>query len=326
MTLKKHHPFIITVSARVLFDLEDNHQYFKKHGEKLFIEYQRKNENTPLKPGSGFSLIKKFLDLNEHYVEGEKPFEFVLLSRNSPETGLQIFNMIEKMNLQIHRAVFTSGTSSSQYLKAIGANLMLSSNPIEVKKALDYGIAAATVIPSTVKDNLSALDSKIRIAFDGDAVLFNDEAEKVHAQGGMTAFREHEIKNAKKPLGEGPFKPFLEVIHNFQETFPDQQTCPIRTALVTARGMPTHKRAILTLRSWGVRIDEGIFMDGKDKGPMLKAFGADLFLDDSQRNIQNALNEHITSAHVPNGIRNTGYLSEDSFTGGSQIKLKTSKP
>lgn len=308
-------PFIITVSSRALFDLEESHQYFEKHGEKAFVEYQLKNEDVPLKPGSAFGLVKKLLDVNEKLPDGARPFEIILLSRNSPETGLRVFNTVEKMGLNIYRAVFTSGTAPSKYLKAISADLMLSSNPVEVKKALDMGVAAATLVPHAF-DGRENDDGKIRIAFDGDAVLFSDEAERIHAEGGLERFREHEIKHANTPLGAGPFRGFLEVIHALQQAFPNQNECPIRTALVTARGMPTHKRAILTLRSWGVRIDEGIFLAGKDKGPLLDAFGADLFLDDSQRNIENALNSRIPSGHVPHGIRNAEGADETKFTGG----------
>lgn len=308
-------PFIISVSSRALFDLEESHRHFEEFGEKAFIEYQLAHEDVPLKPGSAMGLVKKILAANENLPEGARPFEVILLSRNSPETGLRVFNTVEQMGLNIYRAVFTSGTAPSKYLKAIGADLMLSSNPVEVKKALDMGVAAATLMPHPYDDREHD-DGKIRIAFDGDAVLFSDEAERIHAQGGLELFREHEIKNAKTPLGAGPFRGFLEVIHELQQAFPDQASCPIRTALVTARGMPTHKRAILTLRSWGVRIDEGIFLAGKDKGPLLEAFGADLFLDDSQRNIDNAISSRIPSGHVPHGIRNSENADESQFTGG----------
>lgn len=308
-------PFIITVSSRALFDLEESHKYFEEHGEKAFIKYQREHENVPLKAGSAMGLVQKLLKINESLPEGARPFEIILLSRNSPETGLRVFNTVEQMDLDIFRAVFTSGTSSSKYLKAIGADLMLSSNPVEVKKALEMGITAATLMP-TAYDSKHDDDGKIRIAFDGDAVLFSDEAERVHAEGGLEHFRTHEIANAYNPMQGGPFKGFLEVIHQMQEAFPDQHSCPIRTALVTARSMPTHKRAILTLRDWGVRVDEGIFLGGKNKGPLLEAFGADLFLDDSQRNIENALSSKIPSAHVPYGIRNQEGANEAHFTGG----------
>lgn len=308
-------PFIITVSSRALFDLEESHKIFQEQGEDAFAKYQRANEDVPLRPGAAYPLIKKILAVNERLPEGARPFEVILLSRNSPETGLRVFNTVEKMGLNIYRAVFTSGTSPSRYLKAIGVDLFLSSNPEEVKKALGQGVAAATLMPHPhdFEDNN---DHQIKIAFDGDAVLFSDEAEKIHKEGGLEKFRSHEINNAHLPLPPGPFRGFLEVVHELQKHFPSGDQCPVRTALVTARSTPTHKRAILTLRSWGVRVDEGMFLGGKDKGPFLEAFGADLFLDDSQRNIENALSSKIPSGHVPFGVRNEEGASEEHFTGG----------
>lgn len=313
-------PFIITVSSRALFDLEESNDIFVNQGEKAFEKYQRENEDVLLKPGAAFSLVKKLLDLNEKLPEGARPFEVILLSRNSPETGLRVFNTIEKMGLNIYRAVFTSGTSPSRYTEAIGVDLMLSTNPTEVKKAIDRGIAAATIMPRSFQTE----HDQIKIAFDGDAVLFSDEAEKVHKDGGLENFRVHEIENALRPLPSGPFRGFLEVVHEIQKHFPTAEDCPVRTALVTARSMPTHKRAILTLRSWGVRVDEGMFLGGKNKGPFLKAFQADLFLDDSKQNIENALLE-VPSGHVPYGVRNEDGAEEHHFTGG-QKTVSASKP
>lgn len=318
-------PFIITVSARALFDMEPSHKVFEEQGEQAFVEYQRENEDVPLRPGAAYRLVKKLLAANDLLPEGARPFEIILLSRNSPETGLQVFNTIEQHKLNIYRAVFTSGTSPSKYLKATGVDLMLSSNPLEVKKALDQGIAAATLLPHTFEDILQD-DDKIRIAFDGDSVLFDDEAEKIHASGGLDLFRSHEIEHAHRPMEPGPFRGFLEVIHTLQSCFPNQKECPIRTALVTARSMPTHKRAILTLRSWGVRVDEGMFLGGKAKGPFLEAFGTDLFLDDSKNNIENALTSRIPSGHVPYGVRNVEGADEAHFTGGAKSTPVKKRP
>lgn len=317
-------PFTITVSARALFDLEEDHNYYTEHGVEAFEKYQQEKEDVLLKPGAAFQLVKKLLDINHQLPPDARPFEVILLSRNSSETGLRVFNTIEHLGLDIYRAVFTSGTSPSKYLDAIGVDLMLSSNPDEVKKAIDRGFAAATLMPRHF--GIPEHD-QIKIAFDGDAVLFSDEAEKIHKDGGLETFRSHEIKHAKTPLAAGPFRGFLEVIHTLQKYFPPGQDCPIRTALVTARSMPTHKRAILTLRSWGVRVDEAMFLGGRNKGPFLKAFEADLFLDDSKRNIENALND-VPSGHVPYGVRNEDGADDAQFTGGTSTQtLKvTRKP
>ena len=316
-------PFIITVSSRALFDLEESHEIFETKGEKEFEKYQLENENKPLKLGPAYPLIKKIIDVNKILPEGARPFEVILLSRNSPETGLRVFNTIEKLDLDIYRAVFTSGESPSRYLDAIGVDLMLSSNPVEVKRALDRGVAAAALIPHAIDEKEP--DPQIRIAFDGDAVLFGDDSERRHSTHGFDGFREHEIANANNPMGEGPLKGFLDVIHALQEYFPNKKECPVRTALVTARSMPTHKRAILTLRHWGVRVDVGMFLGGKDKGPFLEAFNADLFLDDSMKNIENAVKARVPSGHVPYGIRNEENADESNFTGGGQTPESVKK-
>lgn len=305
-------PFIITVSSRALFDLEESHRIYEEQGMQAFETHQLAHENDLLKPGPAFGLVKKLCELNKLLPEGARPVEVILLSRNSPETGLRVFNTIEHMKLPIERAVFTSGEPTSTYIDAIGAQLFLSSNPIEVGKALNAGIGAAELIaPKKALD--ASENQQIRIAFDGDAVLFSDEAERVHYHGQLPAFHAHEVEHAHRPLSPGPLKPFLDFIHQIQELFPDSNTCPIRTALVTARAAPAHKRAILTLRDWGVRVDVGMFLGGRPKGPFLKAFGADLFLDDSKQNIENAL-DHVPSGHVPFGIRNE-VGSEHGFTG-----------
>ena len=312
-------PFIITVSARALFELEESNEIFEKKGEAAFEKYQLEHENIPLKPGAAYPFVKKILEINERLPEGARPFEVILLSRNSPETGLRVFNTVEQLGLNIYRAVFTSGTSPSRYLKAIDVDLMLSSNPNEVRKAIEQGVAAATLVPHA-PDARDDVQPQIRIAFDGDAVLFDDEAEKVHAEGGLDSFRLHEVEHAHRPMAAGPFRGFLEVIHALQKHFPNKEDCPVRTALVTARSMPTHKRAILTLRSWGVRVDEGMFLGGKNKGPFLEAFGADLFLDDSKHNIENAMNMKVPSGHVPFGVRNAEGADETKFTGTAAAK------
>lgn len=315
-------PFIITVSSRALFDLEESHRIFEKKGMDAFIKHQLKHENDPLLPGPAFGLVKKLCELNKRLPEGARPIEIMLLSRNSPETGLRVFNTIEKLGLPIERAVFTSGRPTSTYIDAIGVQLFLSSNPIEVGKALGAGIGAANLIaPKKALD--ASLHEKIHIAFDGDAVLFSDEAERVHYEGQLSAFHQHEVEHAHRPLPAGPMKPFLDFIHQIQEMFPDPVECPIRTALITARAAPAHKRAILTLRDWGVRVDEGMFLGGRPKAPFLKAFGADLFLDDSQQNIENAM-DTVPSGHVPFGVRNE-VKDESGFT-GTQKPFEPTEP
>jgi 5'-nucleotidase len=225
--------------------------------------------------------------------------EVVLLSRNSSDTGLRIFNSIERHGLGITRAVFTSGEPTTPYIQPFGAQLFLSANPESVRNALAAGVAAATILPAKAA---AQVHDQLRIAFDGDAVIFGDESERVSQADGIAAFHAHEAQRAHEPLSGGPFKGFLAALHRLQATFPAEDS-PIRTALVTARSAPAHKRVILTLREWGVRLDEALFLGGRDKGPFLATFGADIFFDDSQHNISNA-RLHVAAGHVPHGISN----------------------
>jgi 5'-nucleotidase len=221
----------------------------------------------------------------------------ILLSRNSADTGLRIFNSIEHYGLDIVRAAFTRGESTLPYVHAFGAHLFLSANPESVAAALSAGVAAATILPSKKPSRPS---DQLRIAFDGDAVLFGDESERISEEGGIDAFHRNESERATEPLSGGPFRNFLDALHRLQAAFPSENA-PIRTALVTARSAPAHKRVILTLRHWGVRIDEALFLGGRPKGPFLEAFGADIFFDDSAHNVESA-RQHVATAHVPRRI------------------------
>lgn len=310
-------PFVITVSARALFDLEKDHQVFVNEGMEAFERYQIEHEEDTLAPGPAFPLVKKLLALNDLLPEDAQPIEVILLSRNSPETGLRVFNTIEKMGLPIVRAIFTSGESTSAYIHALDTQLFLSSNPVEVSKAIQVGIGAANITPRPGVKFDSESNPQIRIAFDGDAVLFGDQAELAYSEGGLGHFQQHEIDRAEEPLPDGPFRAFLEKIHELQQLFPGKD-CPVRTALVTARAAPAHKRPIKTLRKWGVRVDAAMFMGGRNKGPVLRAFGADMFLDDSRSNINLAVEHDIPSGHVPFGVRNQEGADESKFTGGAQ--------
>ncbi len=226
--------------------------------------------------------------------------EVILLSRNSADTGLRIFNSIQHHDLQISRAAFTGGESPYSYVSAFGAHLFLSTDPDDVVKALDAGYAAATIMPGANSNDDS--DTELRLAFDGDAVLFSDEAERVFKENGLQAFTDSEVAAAKKPLSGGPFKNFLAALHRIQASYPADEA-PIRTALVTARAAPAHKRVILTLRAWGIRIDEALFLGGMDKGEFLRTFGADIFFDDQHHHIESA-SQHVATGHVPHGVAN----------------------
>jgi len=290
---------VVAITARALFHLEDGHDLFEREGVEAYSEFQRSRENEPLAPGIAFPLVKKLLALNAGSRSGQPRVEVILLSRNSSDTGLRIFNAIEKHGLGIIRAVFTSGEPTYPYIKPFGAQLFLSANPDSVRRALEYGVAAATILPSKAPETTR---DQLRIAFDGDAVIFGDESERLSQEDGLAAFHDHESRRAHEPLSGGPFKGFLAALHELQLAFPSKDS-PIRTALVTARSAPAHKRVILTLREWGVRLDEALFLGGRDKGPFLQAFGADIFFDDSRHNIDNA-RQHVAAGHVPHGVSN----------------------
>jgi 5'-nucleotidase len=303
---------VIAISSRALFDLRESHAVFESQGLAAYADYQVAHEDSFLEPGVAFPLVRKLLALNEagaslsqhdqlrHDSRHDRPrVEIILLSRNSADTGLRIFNTIEHFGLRIERAAFTNGESPWKYMQAFGADLLLSTNSADVRKALQAGYAAATILPG----GSSGRDSgQLRIAFDGDAVIFSDEAERIYQEQGLQAFADAERKAANQRLSGGPFKPVLEALHRIQSAFPIENN-PIRTALVTARSAPAHKRVVLTLREWGIRIDEALFLGGRSKGEFLKAFGADIFFDDQQVHIDSA-KAHVASAHVPNGIVN----------------------
>lgn len=290
---------VIALSSRTLFDLEDSHRVFEAEGVEAYSAYQIEHENDILEPGVAFPLVRKLLALNEGR---ETPLvEVILLSRNSADTGLRIFNSIEHHGLGITRAAFTNGASPWRYIGAFGADLFLSAEGDDVAGALAAGCAAAALVPAAVAESPS---DQIRIAFDGDAVLFSDEAERVFREQGLDAFKAAERSSAHRPLSGGPFKNFLAVLHRIQKTAPPDRS-PLRTALVTARDAPAHERIIRTLREWDIRIDEALFLGGMEKTAFLKAFGADIFFDDQTAHVQRAAGS-VATGHVPHGVANEG--------------------
>jgi 5'-nucleotidase len=288
---------VVAISSRALFDLTESHRIFTEQGVDAYQRYQIEHEEELLAPGPAFTLVKKLLRLNRN--PSDKQYvEVILLSRNSADTGLRIFNAIKHYSLDISRAAFTKGEPTSRYVPAFGSHLFLSADTEDVKRALDDGYAAATIFPSIYKNETDEL----RIAFDGDAVIFSDEAERVYQSGGLDAFARRESEAARDPLPGGPFKKFLAALHQIQSDYPEDKS-PIRTALVTARGAPAHERVIRTLRAWNIRIDEALFLGGLDKGEFLRAFGADFFFDDQRAHVESAA-KHVAAAHVPHGVVN----------------------
>ncbi len=297
MAYDLEHRLVIGVSSRALFDLSFENSIFEEKGLKEYSEYQRAHETEPLKPGPGFKLIKALLGLNE--LNGKKDrVQVIIMSRNSADTSLRVFNSIEHYKLNISRAVLSSGGSLAPYLNAFHTDLFLSAYEDDVQSAINSGIAAGIICNDVGNDYNAEEDIKqIRIAFDGDAVLFTDESELIYQKEGLEAFEENERKNADKPLPQGPFARFLKEISNLQEEFPPEEA-PIRTALVTARSAPAHERVIRTLRAWNVRIDEAFFLGGISKRDVLEAFGAHIFFDDQAIHTTPA-SEVVPSARVP---------------------------
>jgi len=289
---------VIAISSRALFDLDDAHKVYEQQGLAAYSQYQIDNEHVPLEPGTAFSVVRKLLGLNDS-LSAAMQVEVVLLSRNSADTGLRVFNSIEHYGLPITRAAFCGGESPWRYINAFGCQLFLSAEPGDVRKALENQVAAATLVSRQRSGNE---DQQLRFAFDGDAVLFSDEAEQVFKRDGLEAFTASERAARHEPLQGGPFKQFLASLQQLQQVFPADQA-PIRTALVTARSAPAHERVIRTLRAWDIRIDESIFLGGLDKTDFLKAYRADVFFDDQQAHCERAA-DHVTTGHVPHGVAN----------------------
>jgi 5'-nucleotidase len=291
---------VVAISSRALFDLEASNRVFELQGIEAYYQYQLEHEDEVLAPGIAFGLVRKLLALNA--LPPARPrVEVILLSRNTADTGLRIMHSIEHYQLDITRAAFTGGESTYSYVPAFDAHLFLSANGDDVRKALDAGHAAAQILPSNVGQNVERT-GELRIAFDGDAVLFSDEAERVYKRDGLDAFTASEASAAREPLSGGPFKSFLAALHRIQSEYPADRS-PIRTALVTARSAPAHERVVRTLRAWDIRIDEALFLGGLDKGPFLKAFGADIFFDDQRGHVESA-RKYVAAGHVPFGVAN----------------------
>src|SRR4249920_1701045 len=228
----------VAITARALFDLEHSHGLYEREGVAAYAEFQRNREDDMLAPGIAFALVRKLLALNEGRPRHSPRVEVILLSRNSSDTGLRIFNAIEHYGLGIIRAVFTSGAPVYPYIKPFGAQLFLSANPESVRRALEHGVAAATILPAksagdsageaSAPDEKEDVSGQLRIAFDGDAVIFGDESERVSQQDGIAAFHAHETERAHEPLSGGPFRGFLAALHELQQAFPARNS-PIRT-------------------------------------------------------------------------------------------------
>lgn len=293
---------MVAISSRALFDLSASHAIFERSGLEAYRHYQIDHENEPLEPGTAFPLIRRLLELR-YPDSGDPVAEVILFSKNDVDTGLRVLNSIEHYQLPITRAVFTQGASPFPYLEPFGVDLFLSADGQDVRAALNRGRASAMIYTGWSAPPFSTLE-EIRIAFDGDAVLFSDEAEQVYQTGGLQAFQDHERDKAHLPLQPGPFQPFLSVLHRIQRLYAErQQKPPIRTALVTARSAPAHKRVIHTLRHWGITVDEAFFLGGLPKAPVLARWQPHIFFDDQQSHCEPAA-QVVPTAQVLSGVTN----------------------
>jgi 5'-nucleotidase len=284
---------VIAISSRALFDFEAENEVFEAGDDHAYMALQQRLLDEPAAPGVAFSLARKLLAFN---AGGAPQVEVVVLSRNDPISGMRVFRSARHYGLNIERGVFTRGASPWRYLRPLGAQMFLSTNEDDVRQALAAGVAAARVMPQAARAS-SAHPGELRIAFDGDAVLFSDEAEQVFQRDGLAAFREHERERAHLPLPAGPFKPVLKALHRLQHS-PGMK---VRTALVTARSAPAHERALRTLMDWQIEVDEAMFLGGLAKGEFLREFEPDFFFDDQVGHVESAA-LHVPAGQVTAGV------------------------
>ena len=288
---------VVAISSRALFDFEEENRVFEQGDDRAYMQLQLGRLEEPAKPGVAFSLVRKLLAFNTP--EAQR-VEVVILSRNDPVSGMRVFRSAQHYGLPIQRGSFTRGQAPWRYLKPLNANLFLSAHLPDVRAALDAGVPAAQVYPHSARAS-EAHPHEVRIAFDGDAVLFSDEAERVFQAQGLSAFQQHERDKAALPLSAGPFKPLLAALHRLQQE--GTPAMRIRTALVTARSAPAHERAIRTLMDWHIEVDEAMFLGGLPKGEFLREFEPDFFFDDQTGHIESAA-QHVPAGHVASGVSN----------------------
>lgn len=287
---------VVGVSSRALFNLEVENEIYTTEGVEKFRAFQLLHENEVLEAGTAFYLIKNLLQLNK--LAGNQLVEVVVMSRNTPETGVRILNSIQHYGLDITRLAFSGGQPLSPYIQAYDVDLFLSMDTLDVQSVIDSGECAAAQIykpPTTPVED----DSKVKIAFDADAVLFSDESEQRYKIEGLDAFQKFEYENVDVPLNEGPFAKLIKKLSALQHQLPEgNENSPLRLAIVTARSAPAHMRVIKTLRKWGVYVNETYFLGGLPKDKVLKAFGAHIFFDDQEHHLESA-SKVVPSGKVP---------------------------
>lgn len=302
---------VIGLSSSALFDLAESDTVFREKGEAAYRDYQRTHQDDPLHKGVAFPFIRRLLSLNG--LNSEDPVvEVILLSRNDPDTGLRVMNSIEHYGLEMTRAVFLQGKSPYHYIPALSIDLFLSANPDDVLQAVNAGFAAGQILPGTVFDDIE--DPELRLAFDFDGVIADDEAEAVFQKNrSIDEFHSYEVSHAEISHNPGPLKGFLKRISDIQKSeLERQQSEPeyeplLRVSIVTARSAPSHKRVINTMREWDIMINEAFFMGGVNKSTVLSELKPHIFFDDQRLNLDSTP-EQMPSVHIPFGIANRDKL------------------
>lgn len=298
---------VVTLASSALFDLAESDKVYRERGLEEYRAYQRNSEAVTLHPGPAFPLVRRLLRLNDGVLEADAPVEIILLSRNDPDTGLRVINSIQAHQLGMSRAVFVNGGNPFRYMRALNASLFLSANVEDVRNAVNRGLPAGRVFPTSFTDKED--DLELRIAFDFDGVVADDSAEAVFQKDGLKAFQESEVQLAAKPLNQGPLGKFFTEIARLQRFERDRKiqdsaySPRLRTAIVTARNAPAHIRVVTTLRQWGIEVDEVFFLGGIDKGRILAEFQPHIFFDDQLRHIEGVAGA-TPSVHVPFGVAN----------------------
>ena len=290
-------PLRIGISTRALFDLEEEHRVFENEGVNAYVQLQLDREDVLLKAGAGFEVVNRLLKLNE---DKASPFvEVILLSRNSPDLSLRAFRSIQELDLDIKLGSFTSGRPLGAFVPSWGLDLFLSNEASDVKAAVTAETAAARLVTPPDDRPNDALDDEVRIAFDGDAVVFSPESDLIYKEKGLKAFFEHERENAKNPMQAGPFGKFLKKLSKLREAhLYEPGVSKVRIGIVTARNAPAHERVVHTLRAWGTPADEAHFVGPNSKAPLLDAMGAHIFFDDQEKHVLGAA-AVVPSGHVP---------------------------
>ncbi|MDR0933801.1 MAG: 5'-nucleotidase [Burkholderiaceae bacterium] len=298
---------VIGIASSALFDLAESDAVFREKGVEAYRQYQEKHIDQPLRPGVAFPFIRRFLEINKRFTE-QSPVEVVLLSRNSPETGLRVFRSIQQHELDITRAAFNAGNSPHLYLPAFNASLFLSANEEDVQRAIDAHYPAGTVLPTKIFDDEK--DGELRVAFDFDGVIADDEAEAVFQQDrNLAAFHAHEASKQAIALRPGPLADFfrrlaaLQQLEEARKANDPEYKKLVRIAIITARSAPAHERVVTTLKSWGVSVDEAFFLGGMEKARILNALKPHIFFDDQRGHLKPGA-DNVSMVHVPFGVTN----------------------